>query len=360
MVVAFITFLCSCILTMLILRYRFIHDSMSSDTDFDSPQKFHTKATPRIGGLAIFFGLFLGSCVRLITDWTSAILLLQILLCSLPAFAFGLLEDLTRRISPLIRLIACFGSAGFAYLILNTVVNSIAIDWFDNYILAFPIIAASFSCLMIAGLTNSYNIIDGFNGLASMVGVITLTAIAYVAFRNNDFTLVFISIVTIMSIFGFFVWNFPRGLIFLGDGGAYLIGFLVGVLSILLIIRNPPISPWFVCLINIYPTFETLFSIWRKKFIRKISPGIPDGSHLHMLIYGRIARWLIPNQSNIFFSSNARTSPFLWALTCLAVIPAMIWWKYSWILIFFTGLFCMTYIFIYRSIVRFKIPYRAK
>jgi UDP-GlcNAc:undecaprenyl-phosphate/decaprenyl-phosphate GlcNAc-1-phosphate transferase len=360
MVAAFITLLSSCIFTMLVIRYRSIHDSISSDADFDSPQKFHTVATPRIGSLAIFFGLLFGGAVRLITDWGSGILLLQILLCAVPAFAFGLLEDLTKRISPLTRLLACFGSAGLACLVLNMAVNSIAIDWVDNYILTFPIIAVCFSCLMIAGLTNSYNIIDGFNGLASMVGVIVLTAIAYVAFRNNDFTLVFISIATITGIFGFFIWNFPRGLIFLGDGGAYLIGFLVGTLSILLIIRNPLVSPWFACLINIYPIFETLFSIWRKKFIRKMSPGIPDGSHLHMLIYGRIARWIKPNQSNIFFSSNSRTSPFLWILACLAVFPAMIWWEYSWILILFTGLFCMSYIFIYRSIVRFKIPYRIK
>ena len=355
MAAAFAAFLFSCLLTILVIRYRFIHEKVSADTDFDSPQKFHTVAVPRIGGAAIFLALLLGGSVRLIFDWSSGILLLQILACSLPAFLSGFLEDVTKHISPLVRLIACFGSAMLAYWFLNTAVTSIAIPWIDP-ILSLPLVAGTLSCLMIAGLTNSYNIIDGFNGLACMVAIITLSAIGYVAFRNNDSTLVFIVVATIGSILGFFIWNYPRGLIFLGDGGAYLIGFWIGVLSILLIMRNPAVSPWFACLINIYPIFETLFSIWRKKFIKKMSPGMPDGTHLHMLIYGRIARWINPNQSNALFTSNARTSPFLWILSSLAVFPAAIWWKSTAILELCTLIFCLSYVYIYRSIVLFRIP----
>jgi UDP-N-acetylmuramyl pentapeptide phosphotransferase/UDP-N-acetylglucosamine-1-phosphate transferase len=209
---------------------------------------------------------------------------------------------------------------------------------------------------MLAGITNSYNIIDGFNGLACMIGIITLCAIAYVAFRNNDYTIIFIAIATISSLLGFFIWNFPRGLIFLGDGGAYFLGFTVGVLSILVVIRNPSVSPWFACLINIYPIFETLFSIWRKKFVKKISPGVPDGAHLHMLIYGRIARLIASPKQNVYFSNNSRTSPFLWLLSSLAVFPAIIWWENSLVLAFLTSLFCFFYIYVYRLIVFFKTP----
>ncbi|QWD04213.1 glycosyl transferase [Polynucleobacter paneuropaeus] len=352
---AFASFLFSCFLTLLIVRYRFIHEKVTADTDFESPQKFHTVAVPRIGGLAIFLALLLGGGARLISDWVSGILLLQILACCLPAFLSGLIEDLTKKISPLTRLLACFGSACLAYWVLHAAVTSISISWIDP-ILSIPLVAAIVSCIMIAGLTNSYNIIDGFNGLACMVAIITLTAIGYVAFRNNDSALVFIAVATIGSILGFFIWNFPKGLIFLGDGGAYLIGFWIGVLSILLVSRNPAVSPWFACLINIYPIFETLFSIWRKKFIKKMSPGMPDGTHLHMLIYGRIARWINPNQTNTLFTSNARTSPFLWILSSLAVFPAAIWWKNTLMLELCTLIFCLSYVYVYRSIVLFKIP----
>lgn len=355
MLAAFAAFLASFFFTLTVIRLRFLHEKLSADTDFESPQKFHTIAVPRIGGIAIFLALLLAGFIRIVFDWHSGILLLKILFCGIPAFMSGMIEDLTKKISPLIRLLACFGSAILALFILGTSITSIAVSWIDP-ILTVPLVAAILSCLMIAGLTNSYNIIDGFNGLACMVGIITLAAIGYVAFRNNDNALVFVVVATIGSVMGFFIWNFPRGLIFLGDGGAYLLGFLVGVLSMLLIQRNPAVSPWFACLINIYPIFETLFSIWRKKFIKKMSPGMPDGTHLHMLIYGRIARWIDPSQTNPFFSSNARTSPFLWLLSSLAVFPATVWWNNTWVLEALTALFCISYVYIYRSIVQFKIP----
>jgi UDP-N-acetylmuramyl pentapeptide phosphotransferase/UDP-N-acetylglucosamine-1-phosphate transferase len=310
---------------------------------------------PRIGGLAIFLALVLGALARIFTDMPSGILLLGILGCSLPAFLFGLAEDLTKKISPGVRLLACFSSALLAGLLLNASLHSIDLPGLD-LLLQYPAVALAVTCLMIAGLTNSYNIIDGFNGLACMVGIISLAAIAYVSFRSNDSTLLFLAVAIIGSILGFFIWNYPKGLIFLGDGGAYLLGFSIAVLSVLLVVRNPMVSPWFAALINIYPIFETLFSIWRKKFIKKMSPGVPDGVHLHMLIYGRIARWVDPGSNNALLSQNARTSPFLWVFSSMAVFPATIWWQNTLVLQALTLAFCIFYIYVYRSIVLFKTP----
>lgn len=355
MLATFLCFLFSFLLTAFFIRYRNLHENFSADADFNSPQKFHTKAVPRIGGLAIFMGLILAGLIRLLSDAPSANLLLGLLVCSLPAFLFGLIEDLTKNISPKIRLLACFGSAAIASYFLGAALQSIDLPWID-LLLQYPVISLSVTCLMIAGLTNAYNIIDGFNGLACMVGVISLAAIAYVAFRSNDSTILFTAVAFIGSILGFFIWNYPRGLIFLGDGGAYLLGFSIGVLSVLLVVRNPEVSPWFAALINIYPIFETIFSIWRKKFIKKMSPSVPDGVHLHMLIYGRIARWVDPGNNNALLSNNARTSPFLWVFSSLAVFPATIWWKNTAILEILTLVFCVFYVYIYRSIVLFKTP----
>ncbi|MBT8534580.1 glycosyl transferase [Polynucleobacter paneuropaeus] len=355
MLASFSCFLLSFFLTAFFIRYRNLHDHLSADTDFSSPQKFHTKAVPRIGGLAIFLGLVLASLLRYFSDPPSALFLLILLGCSLPAFVFGLIEDLTKQISPRIRLLACFGSAILASYFLGASLRSLALPGLD-FLLQYPVISITLTCLMIAGLTNAYNIIDGFNGLACMVGMISLAAIAYVAFRSNDSLLLFMAVAMIGAVLGFFIWNYPKGLIFLGDGGAYFIGFSIGVLSILLVVRNAAVSPWFAALINIYPIFETIFSIWRKKFIKKMSPGVPDGVHLHMLIYGRIARWVDPGNSNALLSNNARTSPFLWVFSGLAVFPATIWWHNTIALQILTLAFCVFYIYIYRSIVLFKIP----
>ena len=355
MLSAFITFLVSCFVTLLIVKYKYAHEKISADHDFDGPQKFHNVAVPRIGGLAIFTALVVGGISRFFLDSESGLLVALILVSSLPAFASGLTEDLTKRVSPKIRLIACFISGLIAYFLLNTEVLSVDIAWL-NPIFAIPGISLLITCFMVAGLTNSFNIIDGFNGLACMVGIITLSAIAYVSFRVEDGPMVFLSVIMICGLLGFFVWNYPRGLVFLGDGGAYLIGFWISILSILLTVRNPLVSPWFACLINMYPIFETIFSIWRKMYVKKMSPSMPDGVHLHMLIYGRIARWINPDDQNSYFTSNARTSPFLWVLSSMAVFPAVIFWKSTWVLEVFSVIFCLSYIFIYRSIVRFKVP----
>ena len=355
MLSAFLTFLASCFFTLLIVKYKYAHEKLSADHNFDGPQKFHTVAVPRIGGIAIFFSLIIGGISRYFLDPESGTLVFLILVSSLPAFGSGLIEDLTKKVSPKIRLISCFISGLIAFYLLRTIIVSIDIPWL-NPVFAIPGAALLITCFMVAGLTNSFNIIDGFNGLACMVGIITLFAIAYVSFRLNDSSMVYLSVIMVSGLMGFFVWNYPRGLIFLGDGGAYLIGFWISILSILLIIRNPVVSPWFACLINMYPIFETIFSIWRKRFIKKMSPSMPDGVHLHMLIYGRIARWINPDDKNSYFASNARTSPFLWVLSSMAVFPAVIFWKSTLVMEIFTVLFCLSYIFIYKSIVTFKIP----
>ncbi|KWE82613.1 hypothetical protein WL81_30570 [Burkholderia ubonensis] len=90
-------------------------------------------------------------------------------------------------------------------------------------------------------------------------------------------------------------------LIFPGDGGAYFIGFMPAELAILLVMRNRKVSAWYPVPLFTYPIFETCFSIYRKKFMRGMSPGIPDGMHRHMLVYKRLMRRLI--------GWSARSSP---------------------------------------------------
>ena len=138
--------------------------------------------------------------------------------------------------------------------------------------------------LAVAGIANSINIIDGFNGLASMCSVIMMAAIAYVAFQVGDQSLMIMALAGIGAVLGFFLWNFPAGYIFLGDGGAYFLGFYVAELGILLLDRNPQVSPMFPLLVCIYPVFETVFSIYRRVVVRGRKASMPDGIHLHSQI----------------------------------------------------------------------------
>jgi UDP-GlcNAc:undecaprenyl-phosphate GlcNAc-1-phosphate transferase len=97
-----------------------------------------------------------------------------------------------------------------------------------------------------------------------------LLAIAYASFQVSDFFLMACSFAAMGAISGFLAWNYPRGLIFLGDGGAYFLGFWVAELSILLVTRNPQLSKWLPILVCFYPVFESLFEIYRRVILRKL------------------------------------------------------------------------------------------
>lgn len=347
-------FFTSFIATIIIIRTQKLHGAMSGDQDFNGPQKFHTRAVPRIGGLAIGLAIFTSIAISL-PNSIDRFEKLLFLFCATPAFGIGITEDLTKKVSIRLRLICTAFGALLACVFLNAKITGLGIPGLD-LILAIPAISIFFTAFAVTGLANAYNIIDGFNGLSSMVGIITLLALGYMGIKLGDPTIFFLSFVMASAILGFFLLNYPKGLIFLGDGGAYLIGFWVAVLSILLVNRNPEVSPWFSLMVNAYPILETLFTIYRRKFHQGKSPGHPDGIHFHSLIFRRILNKTCVSTETGWFSANAKTSPYLWVLSSLATVPAILFWNSTSILIGFFSLFAISYVWLYGKIVMFKTP----
>lgn len=349
-----LAFFTSFIATILIIRTQKLHGSISGDKDFDGPQKFHTRTVPRIGGLAIGLGIFASIAINH-QSTPQGYEKFLILFCALPTFGIGLTEDLTKKVSVRIRLIFTAFGALLACLFLNAQITRLDIPGID-LALTVPVIAMIFTIFAVTGLANAYNIIDGFNGLSSMVGIITLLALGYMGIKFGDTTIIFLSFAMASAILGFFLLNYPRGLIFLGDGGAYLIGFWVAILSVLLVHRHPEISPWFALMVNAYPIMETLFTIYRRKFHQGKSPGHPDGIHFHSLIFRRILNRTRINTELDWFNANSRTSPYLWVLSSLATIPAILFWQQTLILMGFMALFIAAYVWLYKQIITFKTP----
>jgi UDP-N-acetylmuramyl pentapeptide phosphotransferase/UDP-N-acetylglucosamine-1-phosphate transferase len=211
--------------------------------------------------------------------------------------------------------------------------------------------------LAVAGVANAVNIIDGFNGLASAVTICMLLSLGYVALQVGDMFVLVAALMVAGATAGFFVFNYPAGLIFLGDGGAYFLGFMLGELSILLVMRNPEVSTWYAALLLIYPVFETLFSAYRRLFLRGHSPSMPDGIHLHSLIFRRVVQWTVGNRdARALMHRNALTSPYLWLISLMAVIPATLLWRHTGALMVFCALFVCSYVWLYARIVRFRAP----
>jgi UDP-N-acetylmuramyl pentapeptide phosphotransferase/UDP-N-acetylglucosamine-1-phosphate transferase len=113
----------------------------------------------------------------------------------------------------------------------------------------------------------------------------------------------------------------------------------------------------FPLLLCAYPVWETVFSIYRRKVVRGRPAGMPDGIHLHSLIYRRLMRWAIGSKdAAVLTRRNALTAPYLWVLCSLSVVPATIWWDDTTMLQMILGLFVVCYVLLYWRIVRFRTP----
>ncbi len=349
-----VALLVSLVVTTAVLRYNHMHQRWTADADLTGVQKFHTQIVPRVGGVGISVALIGVALVMvLIKDpYTRPFLLL--LLCSAPAFLGGLAEDLTKKVGVLHRLLLTMAAAVAGYFLLGASLNRIDIGFIDAALAWWPI-ALLVTAVAVGGVANAMNIIDGYNGLSGVVSCVILAGLGYVAFLVGDVLVFRACLAMTGAILGFLLWNWPWGRIFLGDGGAYLIGFWIGELSLLLVARNPEVSPWFPLVLVGYPVVETLFSIYRRIVVRRSHPGLPDAVHLHQLIFRRLVRWSVGSeQARHMTARNSMTAPYLWLLSSLAVFPAVLLWRNTLALQIVFLCFTTFYVWFYASIVRFK------
>lgn len=347
----------SFVVTGLIIRFSRDASSAWNDRETRGAQKFHARPVPRIGGLGVAAGLLALTGWVAVTDHGPTRELWLLWVCGTPALVAGLLEDFTQRVGIKVRLAATMVSGALAFFLLGAQLDSVAMPGFD-WLMSFTLFSLAFTMVATGGVANAVNIIDGYNGLAAVVVMVMLLSLSYVGWQVGDNLVISVGLAGTGALLGFFIWNWPRGLIFLGDGGAYFIGYLVATLSFLLVARHRGVvSPWYPLLLGIYPVFETLFSVWRKLVVRGVSPGTPDGLHLHMLVFRRLVRWAVGRRDAASLTlRNSLTAPYLWVLSSLAALPATLLWHYPPALQIMVALFCAFYIWLYLRLVRFRTP----
>ena len=354
LLILLVSFASSLLATLAVIASAHRHAHFSADHDLSGPQKMHREAVPRVGGVGIFAGLLAGVAVSVCVLPAHRHEILLFMACTLPAFLSGLWEDFTKALSPRRRMVALALSGALGVVLLDGVILRTGFLPLDHLLLAnglawTGIVGAIFG---VTGVSNSVNIIDGLNGLASMCVALMASALAWIAFQVGDQLVGTLALATLGSTLGFFVWNYPHGKVFLGDGGAYMLGFVVAELGILVSARHPQVSMLAPLLIVVYPFFETLFSMYRRRLLQGRSMTQPDGIHLHTLIYRRLRRDAAGNARR----ANSGTSPYLWLLAAVGIVPAAIWWDDSRMLSLALGVFVLAYLSLYWRIVRFRSP----
>jgi UDP-N-acetylmuramyl pentapeptide phosphotransferase/UDP-N-acetylglucosamine-1-phosphate transferase len=304
-------------------------------------QKFHENDVPRIGGLAIIVGLLM---IELIDPLVLGASFEHLFVAGAIPFIFGFAEDLVKRVSIRARLFASVVGAGVFIALSGIYLNHLDIPGFDT-LLAWAPVGIAFTLLAVSGMTNSINIIDGFHGLAAGTVIIILLGFAYVAHGSQDTELLNLCLLLVAVVAGFLVVNYPFGKIFLGDGGAFFLGFLLAQIAIMLPMRNPEVSPWVSLLICAYPVVEVLYSMVRR-MREKRSSGSADDQHLHTLIKVKFIRayfsQLSPNRR------NALVAPLVWVMVATLVVIASLWSDRPMVLVLLFGLFVLAYHLMYR------------
>lgn len=323
------------------------HGHLSMDTQI-GVQKFHTDPTPRVGGVAIVMGAV---CAYLAAPsgyfhglyW-------PLLLASIPAFLFGLIEDLTKRVSVKSRLFATMASGIAGWVITGLSITDVNV-WGVDYLLSFTLVSVVFTAFAVGGVANAINIIDGFNGLSGGTVIIAALSMASISLQAQDLEVARVCVVLALVTLGFLLVNWPWGKLFLGDGGAYFLGFALAWVAVLLLARNPEVSAWAPMLACGYPILEVGFSIWRRKK-RHMSPGDPDRLHLHSLVKRRLVRELFPQTSNIL--RNSLTGAFMWIAGLLPAILASNYWGQTLMLLLSFVLCAFIYSAVYARITQFR------
>jgi len=328
----------------------------------DLPQRFHSGDVPRLGGAGILSGLAAGWLIAgfipgdlFYLRWSGAGALTA-LLCLLPAMVAGIVEDVTQKVRVTQRLALTLGSAALFCYFFGLSIQRTDMAWLDPLLTSWPIFGILFAVFAIGGLPHAFNLIDGYNGLAGTVAVLTCLAISHVALQVGDRQLAAMVLCLAGATGGFLVFNYPRGKIFAGDGGAYVWGMVIAVACVALVQRHRAVSPWFPILLLVYPVCETLFSIYRK-MARGQSPGTADRLHFHQLIFRRLVRPVfLDDDDRRLLARNNKTAPYLWMLSACSIVPAMLLWRNTLALAICSLLFVLAYVGAYLMIVRFKVP----
>ena len=285
--VLLITYLISAALTLVV---RVLAPRVGLTDHPDERRKLHRRAIPLGGGVAVFLAtvLVLGGLLLIDNPWQAGLRqcgreLFGLLAAGMIIVLVGLVDDrvgLRGRHKILGQLLAV------SILVANGLtINRLGIlgEHFELGMLAIP-----FTYFWLLGATNSINLLDGIDGLASMLGIVLVSTFAIMAWFVGQTEIALVSLVFAGSLLGFIRFNFPPASIFLGDAGSMLIGLVVGALAIQgsmkgsgTVLLAAPLAVWTL------PILDCTAAILRRKLTGR-SIYATDRGHLHHHLLQRL------------------------------------------------------------------------
>ena len=244
-------------------------------------QHIHTEKVPRLAGFVIFLSLTLFYFSTPINELRHPLAI--ILISAFPLWFLAVIEDIKSNVLHLHRLAGIFFSI-CVFIFINDFSWPRLSFIGSDFLYKNPFLIKIIFALVIATVVNGVNFVDGMNGLACSSMSISFLCLFMLAQRADDMIFVHLSLLLLGLLSIFILFNFPFAKIFLGDSGAYLLGYLLITMLIIFYGRHPELSNWGAAVIVFYYAFEVIFSFFRK-IIEKQSPLNPDRKHLHLLMF---------------------------------------------------------------------------
>ena len=262
--------------TPLVRRFAFKIGAIDIPKD---NRRMHKKPTPRIGGLAIIFGLTVATLCfaqpsRQLYGTLAGAAIIAVM---------GVIDDcknLPAKLKFVIQIIAA---------LVVVFAGDIKIDVFTNpnflsdnpYWVLPEWLSVTLTVIWIVFITNAVNFIDGLDGLAAGVSAIMSISLVFISIRVGEYSIAILGIALMGSCFGFLPFNFNPAKIFMGDTGSTFLGFMLATLSIQGVFKSYAVISFAVPLLILgLPLFDALFAMIRR-ILRGQSPMTADRGHLH-------------------------------------------------------------------------------
>lgn len=285
--------------------------------------------SPRIGGVLIFATLIIVVILRMVYAPDSAMFHSGYFLAAcLPAFLVGLVEDITKKCNDYLKYSGLILSSLLFVYFLSVGISRLDIYLIDT-LLKLPLLGIMLACLTLISLSGAYEILDASSNLPSITGILSLLAISLVGHFCNDHVVFMNAALLIGALIGFSALNYRRQFIHMGKSGSFLMGLLIGSLSLLLIQRNQSVSPWFFFTVNLYAVLRALFISGHLKIHKKNLL-----SRINGLIFERCDSLWLKLRQNIYLKSSAKSNQPLFKapLSMALIFVSILFWDKTHIL----------------------------
>ena len=255
--------------------------------DFPNHRKIHSIPTPKIGGLAIALVLLLEMVM-----WRSSFEVdFKILLTLLVFFVLSLLDDLF-NLSSLKQFFFQVIAACIAVIYGNLQVHDVGHIFGGSALVLSPLVSQIFSIIALVGVINAFNMLDGMNALLGSITILLASLFLTLGIIYQHSQVAILAAILLGSFLGFMIFNTPdvkknknRKIVFMGDMGSSMAGFMVYWIIILMnqaqdtLSISPMSMVWFIG----FPLMDML-RVMLKRLKSKVPMGRPDNIHFHHIL----------------------------------------------------------------------------